>query len=271
MDAFPNTEETAKKQRRLRVAFAAALRTLLSLAVIFFLFVQNADPALRDEGLLVRAGTGGARFFATLRTAFDRTFLHAPRFLAQIPLDARDPIRAPISTTSTAQPTPLKPTRPAAPSASKRNIALAPPFITEVCAGTDAGSNDEFVELYNPNDSAFDLTGWSLKKRSSTGNETTLVPASRLKRKIIAPKGYFLLGNAGGYAGAVPADVLWAKSNTLGRARNAVILYNDLDAPADEAAWEDLPTGQSIGRRSADEAFQIQIPEPENSERRRSK
>ncbi|MEK7110866.1 MAG: lamin tail domain-containing protein, partial [Patescibacteria group bacterium] len=96
--------------------------------------------------------------------------------------------------------------------------------ITEVMVGKDGASTDEFVELYNVGGTALDLTGWIIKKRSSTGNESALVVTSRLTGKSIPPGKHFLLGNEGGYAGAVPPDAFWAPSNVLAHTNNAVIL-----------------------------------------------
>lgn len=99
-----------------------------------------------------------------------------------------------------------------------------------------ASANDEFVELYNPSDVAISLTDWSLKRKSSSGTEYSLMAKSRLEGKTISPHGYFLLVNEEGYAGSVPADAQWAKSNTIAN-NNTVILYAPDGAVMDKVGF----------------------------------
>lgn len=62
----------------------------------------------------------------------------------------------------------------------------AAPVINEIAwMGTAASANDEWLELYNPGESAVDLTGWKLAADDG-------VPSIDLKGAI-GPKGYFLL------------------------------------------------------------------------------
>lgn len=91
-----------------------------------------------------------------------------------------------------------------------------------------ASANDEFVELFNPNDFSVDLTGWSIKRKSASGLEYSLVSAEKLKDKVVPARGYFLTANGGGYVGAVAADALWAQSNTIA-SDNTIILYGKRD------------------------------------------
>jgi hypothetical protein len=138
--------------------------------------------------------------------------------------------------------------------------------ITEIMAGREGSADYEFVELYNAGDAAVDLTGWSVKKKSSTGSESSLVVASRLEGKTILPRRHFLLVNDGGYDGAVPADVRWATSNTLAYTNNAVALYDGDGAKVEEIAWAEIPKGSSYERQMATGQFFIQsAPNPENS------
>ena len=53
----------------------------------------------------------------------------------------------------------------------------------------DGGSNDDFIELYNPATSSINLSGFQLKKRSSTGSESSvrLFPTG----SIISAQNYF--------------------------------------------------------------------------------
>lgn len=143
-------------------------------------------------------------------------------------------------------------------SAGMINIATSPEpsdinasnhiIISEVLAGVDGNLNYEFIELYNPNSNAVDLIGWSIKKRSSTGKETTLVSASRFDGKKIMPKKYFLLANEGGYNGVVQSDIVWPKSYALAYKNNAIILYNANGEAIEDIGWDEIAKGQSLER-----------------------
>ena len=53
-----------------------------------------------------------------------------------------------------------------------------------------ANTNHDFIELYNPNDSNADISGYKLRKRTSTGGEYSINVLS--SGSIIAGKGYYL-------------------------------------------------------------------------------
>ena len=66
-------------------------------------------------------------------------------------------------------------------SMSPNNIGLMKPKITELLPnpmGTGNDSSDEFIEIYNPNPKAFDLSGFSLKVGSSTVRSYTFPPGT---------------------------------------------------------------------------------------------
>jgi len=140
--------------------------------------------------------------------------------------------------------------------------------ISEILVGIDGGTKYEFIELYNPNDAAIDLTGWSIKKRSSTGSESTLVSASRFEGKKIMPQKYFLLANEGGYNGSIQPDIFWPKSYILAYKNNAVILYNVDGEAIEDIGWDEITKGQSLERTSWNSGeFKIQTsPNPQNSQ-----
>jgi hypothetical protein len=164
------------------------------------------------------------------------------------------------ASTSTADTTPLAPastplpTSTPAESTPTSSVPTTPApseiFINEVVAGTDGKSDNEFLELYNPSAEPVALTGWSIKKRSSTGSESSLMSASRLEGKSIPAHGYLLLGNDTGYIGSPPADISWAHSYTLAYTNNATILYNASGTKMSEMSWTELSAGQSFGRKN---------------------
>ncbi|KKW46433.1 MAG: hypothetical protein UY96_C0004G0010 [Parcubacteria group bacterium GW2011_GWB1_56_8] len=140
-------------------------------------------------------------------------------------------------------------------------------LISEIMAGSDAGASYEFVELYNPGSGPLDLTGWSVKKKSFTGAESSLVVASRFEGKVIPAQHYFLLANEGGYTGAVLPDVVWPSSYSLAYTNNAVLLYDAQGAVVEEVNWAEIPRNQSYTRGSWSESqFSLTAnPTPENA------
>lgn len=122
--------------------------------------------------------------------------------------------------------------------------------ISEVQTGTDAGSDDEFIELYNPTNTEVNLTGWYLKKKTSSGAESGFAAATRLEGKTIPAKSYFLLANEEGYKGSVAPDVTWAKSNTIAYTNNAIVLYDVTGAKVDEASWTEIAKNTSMERKA---------------------
>ncbi len=141
-------------------------------------------------------------------------------------------------------------------------------LISEIMVGKDENAGYEFVEIYNAGASPVDLTGWSIKKRNASGNESSLVASSRLEGKIIQPNKYLLLAHDSGYDGSVSADVLWPASYSLAYTNNAVIIYNAQVDRKDEAAWTEIPKDQSFERESWESnQFHIQPnPAPQNSQ-----
>ena len=121
-------------------------------------------------------------------------------------------------------------------------------LVSEIMAGADSGANYEFVELYNAGANPVDLTGWTLKKKTSSGSEGSLVSAKLFSGKVIQPGRYLLLGNASGYAGSAALDIAWTSSNTLAYKKNAVALYDSDGNKIEEIYWENIPKGQSLAR-----------------------
>ncbi len=139
-------------------------------------------------------------------------------------------------------------------------------FISEIMAGSDGNSDNEFIELYNPTGSDISLTGWTLKKKTSSGSESVLVAVGRFEGKKIPAHGYLLIVHEGLYQGGTPADVTWPTSYNIAYSNNTVLLYDGTGGKVDEVAWTDIPVGQSYARTSWDEVvFEAGAPTPQNS------
>ena len=138
--------------------------------------------------------------------------------------------------------------------------------VSEIMAGSDGNSDNEFVELYNPTDNPIALTGWKINKKSSTGNESLFVASSRFEGKVIPARKYFLIVHEGLYQGVTPADMSWPTSYNIAYSQNSVVLYDGTGAPVETVSWTDIPVGQSYARTSWDgSTFVVGTPTPQNS------
>ena len=143
-------------------------------------------------------------------------------------------------------------------------------LIGEVQVGTDISSNDEFIELYNAGSAPVDLSGWSIKKKTSTGSEGSLLSAgwpTGFQGKSIQPGKYFLLVNQGGYAGSVGKDGDWATSNNLAYTSNSIAIYDASGTMVDGVSWSEIPKNKSYARISwsGSDFSVLDTPTPKNS------
>ena len=116
---------------------------------------------------------------------------------------------------------------------------------------------EEFLELYNPNNSDVDLTGWYVHRRTKTGSsESTFASNTLFGGKKVAAKGYFLIARQGYFTNL--ADIF--VDNPLTK-DNSLFLKNPNGQIVDRVGWgeaQDYETspaknhdaGQSIGRKS---------------------
>ncbi|GEM_PF-2181233 len=138
-------------------------------------------------------------------------------------------------------------------------------YITEVMVGRTDNAGHEFIELYNASDLPADLTGWSIKKKTSTGSESTLVSSKNFEGKVMPGESYLLLGHSGGYNSSPPADISWPASYTLAYTKNGVSILNNEGAIVDSVFWDDIPKDQSFARNSLPNGpFQVSTPSPKN-------
>ncbi len=113
------------------------------------------------------------------------------------------------------------------PAASINHLILAAIQI----AGTAAG--DDFVKIYNPTPSAVDISGWKLRKKSSTGTDSSLREFS--KGSEVLPNGYFTwASSANGFAASIGAD---ASSTETLATNNSIALLDTNGTQVDAVAW----------------------------------
>lgn len=156
-----------------------------------------------------------------------------------------------------------QPAASAFPSSNTADHAL----INEIMVGSDSNSGYAFLELYNPTQNPVDLTGWTIKKKTSSGTQSSFVVSDRLKNKIILPGKYLLLAREG-YGGSVAPDVTWPSSYSLARTNNSIIIYDKSGQKVEEISWVLILSNQSYQRDSwSGIAFHAQAnPSPQNSQ-----
>lgn len=177
-------------------------------------------------------------------------------------------LQPPSISTSSPQATSTPPSE-VPPPPPPQNQTAAKVLISELMAGSSGSSDYEFIEIYNSGSAAIDLTGWTMKKKTSSGSESTLVVASRLEGKSILPGKYLLLAHEEGYTGSVSPDIWWPKSYTLAYTNNSVLTYNASGSLVNQISWADIPKDKSYERNSLTEnsGFSVQAtPNPQNSQ-----
>lgn len=104
-------------------------------------------------------------------------------------------------------------------------IKLIPKVLINEIKVSGETANDEFIELYNPNNFDIDLADYSLKKKISNGTESLLVSADKFSGTIPG-FGYFLITPQTGYTGTATPDLYYSGVSYSLTDNNTVILYN---------------------------------------------
>jgi len=123
---------------------------------------------------------------------------------------------------------------PSNPQAPQVPVTILNILISEIkLTGGPGKTQEDFIELYNPNSQPIDLSGWKLKKRTKTGSESSLGTFD--SGLSIPAHGFFLWANSNeGFAAQVGADM--ARSYTVA-ANNSVALINSEGNTVDAVAW----------------------------------
>lgn len=107
--------------------------------------------------------------------------------------------------------------------------------------GGTGKTTDEFIELYNPTGTAVSLTGWSLVKKTASGNDYVLV--ADFGEKNIPANGYLLVAHPTGYDGSVVPDAVYTMSNSISD-NNTVLVLDSAQNVVDEIGWGTATIGE---------------------------
>lgn len=111
-------------------------------------------------------------------------------------------------------------------SPSSTNAAAATHVvISEIQVAGTGGADDEFIELYNPTNSAVDLTGWRLVRKNSSGSVQNNLVANITGS--IPARGYFLVAKPTTYMGTTTPDLFYSASSSAITTNSTIILYSD--------------------------------------------
>jgi hypothetical protein len=96
-----------------------------------------------------------------------------------------------------------------------------------------ANANQDFIELYNPTDAALDISGWKLRVRNSSGNESSINVFD--SGESIPAHGFFLWANSqSDYDDSIGADT---SSTANISENNSIALLTPANAIVDQVAW----------------------------------
>jgi len=113
-------------------------------------------------------------------------------------------------------------------------------LISEVQTQGLTDSKEEFVELYNPNDQAINLTSWYLQKRTNGGSISYFGKKSLFYGYKIPANGYFVVARDGYFESLADIWVDTALSD------NSSLIFSDPnDVISDEVSWPQIADGLS--------------------------
>ncbi|MDD4931782.1 MAG: lamin tail domain-containing protein [Candidatus Colwellbacteria bacterium] len=125
-------------------------------------------------------------------------------------------------------------------------------LISEVMPGSVGDPDNEFIELYNPTDTAVSMTGWTIGRRTSPGAEENMLMAGsddQLSGVLISAKGFLLIGSRE-YTGLLSPDARYSFSSPhLAYDGDIVSLYDGLGNLIDEVSYGEISMGKSWERR----------------------
>lgn len=152
-------------------------------------------------------------------------------------------------------------------------ITVLPPpkiLISEIQIAAEGDEKEEFVELYNPNQTDLNLTGWYIQRKTKDASDySTFAPSTLFSEKIIKTRDYLLIARQDSSFVNL-ADIITTYPLTE---NNTLVLKNQNREIIDEVSWEEVPAGTSYGRIWDENAgvytenFEIQTPTPKAKNR----
>lgn len=91
---------------------------------------------------------------------------------------------------------------------------------------TGVTARDEFIELYNPNDTPADITEWKITKKTKSGNESNLVSKFSASTTIPAHSYFLIVPQPDGTTTGTPADATYTGASYSVAADNTVLIKN---------------------------------------------
>ncbi len=116
-------------------------------------------------------------------------------------------------------------------------------LLSEVFLGSNA--LPPFIELYNAGDTSIDLTGFSLKRLSASGTETTFITSKRFENMLVNQHEYVLIAKS---SSTLSADIYWPASYAMAKTNSSLRLYNPSNKMIDEVSWNSIPENSSLTR-----------------------
>ncbi|OIO50798.1 MAG: hypothetical protein COZ64_00665 [Candidatus Brennerbacteria bacterium CG_4_8_14_3_um_filter_43_14] len=156
-------------------------------------------------------------------------------------------------TTPPASSTVLFMTPPVVSSETKKQFARI--LISQVLLEDEQSTRHEFVELYNPNEYAVDLSGWELRKKTETGTDSVLVSSKKFAG-IIARNGYFLISNPE-YSQTIGADEVWSSDGYGVSKNNTVYMVNPDGGIADLVGFGEAQNYESASAQNPDKGIAL--------------
>jgi len=126
---------------------------------------------------------------------------------------------------------------------TQEEIKLPHIVISEIkISGANTGeTNDEFVELYNPNSAAVSLSDWKLRPFSASGKEKSYLLRPFSENATIPPFGFYLITHPEGYKHNITPDAVYSTKESLA-SNNGLVLYSSDEEIIDLVGWGELST-----------------------------
>lgn len=129
-------------------------------------------------------------------------------------------------------------------------------LITEIqVAGETA--RDEFIELYNSTENEIDLSGWKLRRKTSSGEDESALVSDAFFSGTLPAKHHFLIipqaeeGEENPYTGSTQEDLTYSSASYSITNNNTVLLYDQNDFLIDKVGYGEATDFEGLGAAPA--------------------